>query len=45
MSIKWKIPIFMVKLERIKKFKFKMTIEKKLEIPNIKIKMKYLSYN
>lgn len=42
MSIKWKIPIFMVKLERIKKFKFRMTIEKKLEIPNIKDKDKYI---
>ena len=36
MSLKWKIPIFMVKVERIKKFKFKMTVEKKLDVPKIK---------
>lgn len=31
MSIKWDIPIFMVKVERINKFKFRMTIEKNIK--------------
>ncbi len=34
MSLKWNVPIYMVRIERFKGIKFKMTVEDKLRIPS-----------
>ena len=36
MSLKWNVPIFMVRLERINMFNFRMTIEDKIKISKTK---------
>ena len=33
MSLKWNVPIYMIRIERFKGIKFKMTVEDKLKIP------------
>jgi len=33
MALKWNVPIYMVRIERFKGMKFKMTIEDKIKIP------------
>ena len=33
MALKWDVPIYMVRVERFKSIKFKMTVEDKIEIP------------
>ena len=33
MALKWNVPIFMVRVERFKGIKFKMSVENKLKIP------------
>jgi KDO2-lipid IV(A) lauroyltransferase len=40
MSLKWEIPIYMVRIERLNGIRFKMTIEDKLKIPKIQSKEK-----
>ncbi len=40
MSIKWNVPIYMVRVERFEGIKFKLTIENKIKIPKYKSKEK-----